>query len=132
MADPYSISALVISGITAVGTIIVHYNFRHCKTACCESDCFNPVGEGADQRCTTVSVRNNSPIIIQEWHSTQPRPAESPQVLRRTLEAQTPAPQQGLPRTFMQEIEALIEVQRLSRNNSPLIDGNIIQEDITA
>jgi hypothetical protein len=53
-------------------------------------------------------------------------------VLRRTLEAQTPAPQQGLPRTFMQEIEALIEVQRLSRNNSPLIDGNIIQEDITA
>ena len=130
MADPYSISALVISGLTAVGTVIVHYNFRHCKSACCESDCFNPLGEGADQRYTTVSVRNNSPIIIQEWHSTQPRPAESPQVLRRSLEAPpAPAPQQ--PRTFMQEIEALIEVQRLSRNNSPLIDGNMIEEDIT-
>src|SRR6056300_1115356 len=68
MSDPYSISALVISGITAIGTIIVHYNFKHCKSACCESDCFNlqEQTQTMPTNATTINYRNNSPIIIQQ------------------------------------------------------------------
>jgi hypothetical protein len=146
MADPYSISALVISGLTAVGTVIVHYNFKHCKSACCESDCFNP-----QEQLTTISYRNNSPMIIQqepmyltERQSTPPinlverververvdgtqrqltppiHLIERSPIIKRTTEH---------PRSMIEEI---IDVHNrvASRNSSPLIEGNYIQAEM--
>jgi hypothetical protein len=57
MADPLAIGALVVSAITAVATILVHYNCKSCRSGCCESDCFNP---------HETTLTNANPIIIHE------------------------------------------------------------------
>jgi hypothetical protein len=37
--DPISISAIVISIISALGALLSRLRFRHCHTLCCDSDC---------------------------------------------------------------------------------------------
>ena len=39
--DPISISAIVISIITAIGAIIAKLKCKHCHCACIDSDCMN-------------------------------------------------------------------------------------------
>lgn len=40
--DALSISALVISGLTALGGVIAGIHIKRMKSGCCESECFNP------------------------------------------------------------------------------------------
>jgi len=39
--DPISISAIVISIISALGVILARLKFKHCHCGCIDSDCIN-------------------------------------------------------------------------------------------
>ena len=128
MGDPYSISALIISGLTAIGTVMVHYNCKHCKSGCCESDCFPQ-----DHPQTTVNFsRSTSPIMIQDW---QPR-ADLP-LSRVDGQAQAGQPghtgfllsfdRDGSPK-LTPASEGARYVKREGREGSPITDGSTSTE----
>ncbi len=39
--EPISITAMVVSIITAIGVLLSRIKFRHCLCGCIESDCVN-------------------------------------------------------------------------------------------
>ena len=35
-----SIISLIVASLSALGTIISHLHLKHCKSGCCESECY--------------------------------------------------------------------------------------------
>ena len=35
-----SIISLIVASLSALGTIVSHLHLKHCKSGCCESDCY--------------------------------------------------------------------------------------------
>jgi hypothetical protein len=42
MSDPISITAIIVSSLTAIGGVIAGIHIKRMKSGCCESECFNP------------------------------------------------------------------------------------------
>jgi hypothetical protein len=67
--EPVSITAMVVSIITAIGVLLSRIKFKHCLCGCIESDCIN----------------TPEPSINITEHTPQHTPQSSPNLHRRNI-----------------------------------------------
>jgi hypothetical protein len=79
--DALAITSLVISSITAIGSVLAYYKCKSCKWFCFECDCFptdnngNVINDGETRHeSPTIIIRQESPMIVRQ---------ESPMIVRQ-------------------------------------------------
>ena len=79
MESALAITSLVISSITAIGSILAYYKCKSCKWFCFECDCFptdnkgNVINDAEIRHESPMIIRHESPMIIRH---------ESPMIIR--------------------------------------------------
>lgn len=59
MADPITISAIIVSIITAIGVFFSKIHLRHCKACfCCDSDCIDDNNNDNQNHQQSQQVKN--------------------------------------------------------------------------
>jgi hypothetical protein len=71
--DALAITSLVISSITAIGSVLAYYKCKSCKWFCFECDCFPTDNNGnvindaeTHHESPTIIIRQESPMIIRQ------------------------------------------------------------------
>lgn len=60
-----TIISLVIASVSALATIITALHLKHCKSACCESDCFRSSGMQTPL-LTSPSGHQLPPVVLKQ------------------------------------------------------------------